>query len=105
MISSLLRRTVTLAFLVGFVTLSACTSTPHSESTGQYIDDTVITTKVKAAVFEDPSLKSAESNVETFKGEVQLSGFVSSQDAINRAVTLARGVEDVAGVTNPMQLK
>jgi len=105
MIDSLLRRTATLVLLVGVAALSACAATPSSESTGQYIDDTVITTKVKAAVFDDPALKSAEINVETFKGQVQLSGFVSSQDAINRAVTLARGVEGVRGVTNRMQLK
>lgn len=105
MVNSLLRRTATLVLLVGVVALSACTATPRSESTGQYIDDTVITTKVKTAVFDDPSLKSAEINVETFKGQVQLSGFVSSQDAINRAVMLARAVEGVSGVTNRMQLK
>lgn len=105
MVNSLLRRTATLVLLVGVVALSACASGPRSESTGQYIDDTVITTKVKTAVFDDPALKSTEINVETFKGQVQLSGFVSSQDAINRAVMLARGVDGVAGVTNRMQLK
>ena len=105
MINSLLHRTATLVLLVGVAALSACAATPTSESTGQYIDDTVTTTKVKAAVFDDPSLKSAEINVETFKGQVQLSGFVSSQDAINRAATLARGIDGVRGVTNRMQLK
>ncbi|MGS0757788.1 BON domain-containing protein, partial [Roseateles sp. GG27B] len=63
-----------------------CASTSKQEGTGEYVDDTVITTKVKAAVFNDPSLKSAEINVETFKGIVQLSGFVSSQADINKAV-------------------
>jgi osmotically-inducible protein OsmY len=105
MSSSLLRRASTLVLLLALGALAACTSTPSSESTGQYIDDTVITTKVKSAVFDDPSLKSAEINVETFKGQVQLSGFVNSQNDINRAVVLARGIDGVSGVTNRMQLK
>jgi hyperosmotically inducible protein len=69
------------------------------------VDDTVITTKVKAAVFNEPSLKSAEINVETFKGVVQLSGFVSSQADINKAVEVARSVPGVTSVKNAMRLK
>jgi osmotically-inducible protein OsmY len=69
------------------------------------VDDTVITTKVKAAVFNEPSLKSAEINVETFKGVVQLSGFVSSQADINKAVEVARSVPGVTAVKNDMRLK
>lgn len=102
---SLLRRMATLVLLVAITALAACAATPRSESTGQYIDDTVITTKVKAAVFDDPALKSTEINVETFKGQVQLSGFVSSQTAIDRAVQIASRVDGVRGVTNRMQLK
>ena len=82
-----------------------CASTSKQEGTGEYVDDTVITTKVKAAVFNDPSLKSAEINVETFKGMVQLSGFVSSQADINKAVNVARGVPGVKSVKNDMKLK
>ena len=82
-----------------------CASTPKSEGTGEYLDDAVITTKVKAAVFHEPSLKSAEINVETFKGVVQLSGFVNSQAAINKAVEVARGVKGVKSVKNDMKLK
>jgi hypothetical protein len=104
-ISSLIRRSAMFVLLVGIAGLTACASTSRSESTGEYIDDTIITTRVKAAVFDDPALKSTEINVETFKGQVQLSGFVHSQDAINRAVVLARGVDGVTGVTNRMQLK
>ncbi len=91
--------TVLLAFFVG------CAATPKQEGTGEYIDDTVLTTKVKAAVFNEPSLKSAEINVETFKGVVQLSGFVSSQADINKAVEVARGVKGVKSVKNGMRLK
>jgi osmotically-inducible protein OsmY len=82
-----------------------CASTPKQEGTGEYVDDTVITTKVKAAVLDEPSLKSAEINVETFKGVVQLSGFVSSQANINRAVEVARSVPGVKSVKNDMRLK
>ena len=73
-----------LASLVGilFVAMAlGCASTAKQEGTGEYVDDTVITGKVKAAIFNEPTLKSAEINVETFKGVVQLSGFVSSQAA------------------------
>jgi osmotically-inducible protein OsmY len=82
-----------------------CASTPKQEGTGEYVDDTVITTKVKAAVLNEPTLKSAEINVETFKGVVQLSGFVSSQANINKAVEVARAVPGVKSVKNDMRIK
>lgn len=82
-----------------------CASTPKQEGTGEYVDDAVITTKVKAAIFNEPTRKSTEINVETFKGVVQLSGFVSSQADINKAVSLARGVKGVVAVKNDMRLK
>ena len=91
--------TAMLAFFVG------CAATPKQEGTGEYIDDSVLTTKVKAAVFNEPSLKSAEINVETFKGVVQLSGFVSSQADINRAAEVARSVTGVKSVKNDMRVK
>lgn len=90
---------VTLASAVG------CASTQKQEGTGEYVDDTAITTKVKAAVFNEPALKSAEINVETFKGVVQLSGFVSSQSAASKAVEVARGVGGVKSVKNDMRIK
>jgi hyperosmotically inducible protein len=90
---------VTLTSMVG------CASTSKQEGTGQYIDDSFITAKVKAALIEDPTTKATEINVETFKGIVQLSGFVSSQAAASRALELARGVGGVKGVTNDMRLK
>lgn len=82
-----------------------CSSTSTQEGTGEYIDDTVITAKVKAAIFNDPNLKVAEINVETFKGVVQLSGFVNSREDANRAVVIAREVKGVKAVKNDMQLK
>jgi osmotically-inducible protein OsmY len=86
-------------------TLLGCASTAKHEGTGEYIDDSVITAKVKAAIFNEPTLKSAEINVETFKGRVQLGGFVHSQADINKAVEIARRVEGVTTVTNDMRLK
>ena len=97
-----------LTYLAGilFVALTlGCASTAKQEGTGEYVDDTVITTKVKAAIFNEPTLKSAEINVETFKGVVQLSGFVSSAAAENTAVAVARNVEGVKSVKNDMRLK
>ncbi len=90
---------VTLSSVVG------CASTSQREGTGEYVDDSVITAKVKTAIFNDPTLKVAEINVETFKGEVQLAGFVSSQADINRAIMVARGVRGVTAVKNDMRLK
>ena len=90
---------------VSLTALVGCASTQTHESTGQYIDDSAITTSVKAAIFNDPMLKSAEINVETFKGRVQLSGFVSSRDRIDRAVQVAQGINGVTSVGNDMRLK
>ncbi|MBK7677212.1 MAG: BON domain-containing protein [Accumulibacter sp.] len=90
---------------VTLVTAVGCSSTSKQEGTGEYVDDTVITSKVKAAVFNEPMLKSAEINVETFKGVVQLSGFVSSQAAANKATEVARGVGGVKSVKNDMRIK
>jgi len=81
------------------------TSTSKTESPGEYVDDAVITAKVKSAILEEPTLKSAEINVETFKGIVQLSGFVRSRADINRAAELAKGVKGVKSVKNDMILK
>ena len=82
-----------------------CASTKTPEGTGQYVDDTVITTKVKAAILEEPGLKSSEINVETFKGVVQLSGFVSSSADISTATKVAHGVAGVTSVKNDMHVK
>lgn len=95
------------AMLAAFAlaTTLGCAGTATSESTGEYLDDTAITTRVKAAIFNDPSLKSAEINVETFKGRVQLSGFVSSRANIDQAVAVTRSVKGVESVRNDMRLR
>lgn len=90
---------VTLATAVG------CASTSKQEGTGEYVDDSVITTKVKAAILGEPSLKVAEINVETFKGVVQLSGFVTSTALANKAVEITRQVSGVKSVKNDMRVK
>jgi osmotically-inducible protein OsmY len=90
---------ITMMFMLG------CASTTKHEGTGEYVDDTVITSKVKAAILEEPGLKSAEINVETFKGVVQLSGFVSSRASVNKAVEIARGVRGVKSVKDDMRVK
>ena len=98
----------TLATLFATLILTAtlgCASTRTHEGTGQYVDDSAITTKVKAAILGEPGLKVSEINVETFKGVVQLSGFVSSRDDIKSAVKVASAVNGVKSVKNDMQLK
>lgn len=96
---------VSFMFVAIFAVMLGCASTAKKEGTGEYIDDSVITTKVKAAVFNEPTLKSAEINVETFKGVVQLSGFVNSNEDIAKAVSVAKGVKGVTSVKNDMRLK
>ena len=88
-----------LVFMVG------CASTAQKASTGEYIDDTVLTTKVKTEIFNDPQLNVFEINVETFKGVVQLSGFVDSQATITRAVEMAKSVNGVQSVKNSLIVK
>jgi osmotically-inducible protein OsmY len=98
-------RFVTFIFAILLASLLGCAGTPTKEGTGEYFDDTAITSKVKAAIFNEPSLKSAEINVETFKGVVQLTGFVSSRASIDKAVEIARNVKGVTSVRNDMRLK
>ena len=95
------------AFLVGIAltfTLG-CAGSQTQESTGEYLSDTWITTKVKTALINDSLVKASEVNVETFKGIVQLSGFVSTAEAMDQAIALAGGIEGVTSVKNDMQLK
>jgi osmotically-inducible protein OsmY len=106
MTQSLPRRLLLSSFAIGSIALlAACAGSPRTESTGEYIEDSAITARVKAAVLAEPGLRSAEINVETFKGRVQLSGFVNSQADIDRAVLLVRGMPGVSSVKNDMRLK
>ncbi|MDD2915206.1 MAG: BON domain-containing protein [Gallionella sp.] len=99
------KRFATFFSAMALASVLGCASSPTQEGTGEYVDDTVITTKVKSAIFGEPTLKSAEINVETYKGVVQLSGFVSSTAAESKAVELARSVKGVKSVKDDMRLK
>jgi hyperosmotically inducible protein len=95
------------AFFMALTLLAvvSCTSTPTQEGTGEYVDDSILTTKVNAAILAEPTLSSVEINVETFKGDVQLSGFVSSNADIAKAVKVAKDVIGVKSVKNDMRLR
>ena len=101
-INIVIRYFVLVMLMVAFV---ACASTSKQESTGEYVDDSVITTKVKALLAEDDFLKSFQISVETYKGTVQLSGFVGSQKAVDKAGEITRSVKGVKSVKNDLILK
>jgi osmotically-inducible protein OsmY len=82
-----------------------CASTQSHESTGQYVDNSVVTSKVKAAIFNEPTLKTLQINVKTYKGQAQLSGFVDSPQSIVKAGEIARGVAGVESVQNDLLVK
>jgi osmotically-inducible protein OsmY len=100
--NSLINSLVFLMLITAFV---ACASTPTHQSTGEYVDDSVITTKVKALLAEDDFLKSFQISVETYQGTVQLSGFVNSQLAVNKADEIVRSVKGVKSVKNDLIVK
>ncbi len=85
--------------------IMSCAATTKQESTGQYIDDSAITAKVKGAIFDDDSLKSMQITVVTFKGVVQLSGFVDSVRSVNKAGYVAQNIEGVKAVKNDLVVK
>jgi osmotically-inducible protein OsmY len=87
------------------MTVVGCAGTSTKEGTGEYVDDAVLTTKVKASIFNEPTLKTTEINVETFKGTVQLSGFVAQPGDITKAGEIARGVKGVKSVKNDIRVK
>jgi len=94
-----------LVLLMLIATLAACASTRTQSSAGEYVDDSVITAKVKSLLAEDDFLKSFQISVESFKGTVQLSGFVNSQKAIDKAVEIARSVKGVKSIKNDLIVK
>ena len=102
------KRTVFIPFLLVLMlmaTFVSCASTPKHEGTGEYVDDSVITTKVKSLLAADDFLKSFQISVETYKGMVQLSGFVNSQQAVDKAGQIARSVKGVQSVKNNLIVK
>jgi osmotically-inducible protein OsmY len=99
---SVIRFIFVLMMIAAFV---ACASTPKKEGTGEYIDDSVITAKIKTQLASDDFLKSFQISVESRKGIVQLSGFVGSQKAVDKAGQIARGVEGVKSLRNNLIVK
>ena len=102
------KRNIVIHFLVLLMlvaTFAACAATRTHESTGEYVDDSVITAKVKSLLAADDFLKSFQIGVETYKGTVQLSGFVNSQKAIDKAVEITRSVKGVKAVKNDLIVK
>lgn len=102
------KRNIIVRYFVLFLliaTFVACASTPTRESTGEYVDDSVITTKVKSLLANDDFLKSFQISVKTYKGTVQLSGFVNSQNAVDKAGQIAISVNGVKSVKNNLIVK
>ena len=93
------------ALPLGFVAGCASTETRERQAVGEYIDDSVITAKVKTAIARDPDVSALEVSVETYDGVVQLSGFVSNQAQANKAMEIARGVSGVKDVRNDMRIR
>ena len=93
------------ALIVFSAAFLACASTAKQSSTGEYVDDSVITTKVKSMLAADDFLKSFQIGVETYKGVVQLSGFVNSQAAVDKAVEITKNVQGIKSVKNDLVVK
>jgi osmotically-inducible protein OsmY len=94
-----------LLLLIVIFTFAACASTRTQESAGEYVDDSVITTKVKSLLAADDLLKSFQIGVETYKGAVQLSGFVNTQEAVNIAIQITKTVKGVTSIKNDLFVK
>lgn len=100
-----MRKLMLIKGLLLAILIVGCAGGPTHESTGEYVDDSILTTKVKTSILGDSKLKLLQINVETFKGVVQLSGFVDSAGAVARAVELARTVKGVKSVNNSLIVK
>lgn len=87
------------------IMLAGCASTQKQDTAGQYLDDSVVTTRVKSAILGDPALKVSQISVETYHGTVQLSGFVDSPQSVKRAGEVAQGVQGVKEVKNNLIVK
>lgn len=103
--NTLLKRLSTLSMAAFLLAALGCGSTASRVSTGEYIDDSVITTKVKAAIFNDPDLKVLQISVDTYKNVVDLSGQVGSSWQVGKAEDLARSVPGVSAVVNRLLVK
>jgi osmotically-inducible protein OsmY len=100
-----MNRTFGILIAAWLLLAAGCASTSTRESTGQLIDDSSITTRVKKAIYDEPSLKVTQISVETYKSVVQLSGWVDSTTQIGTAGSVARSVDGVTSVKNDLRLK
>jgi len=102
------KRNIVIHFLVLLMlisTFAACASTRTHESAGEYVDDSVITTKVKSLLAADDFLKSFQISVETYQGTVQLSGFVDSQNTVDKADEIVKNIQGVKSIKNDLIVK
>ena len=102
------KQTIGLIFLgLSMVPLAGCAtrSSPNHESSGQFVNDSAITSKVKTRLVEDQHLKAFQIHVETYKGTVMLSGFVDRPSQIRRATRIAEGIAGVQSVRDDLVLK
>jgi osmotically-inducible protein OsmY len=100
-----MRFLVLFMLIATFAAFTACVSTRTHKSAGEYVDDSVITTKIKSQLAADDFLKSFQISVKTYKGAVQLSGFVNLQQAADKAEEIAKGVKGVKSVKNDLIVK
>lgn len=104
-IQNVMRATAIVVGLALTGTLANCSSTSNRESTGEYVDDATVSTKVRAAILQDPNVKISDIKVTTYRGVTQLSGFVDNQQMISRAEQVAKGVSGVKSVQNDLHVK
>lgn len=104
-LSRIVKLLVCIGVITAFMGCATTATTQKSETTGQYVDDSIITTRVKTAIFNEPTLKTLQINVKTYQGVVQLSGFVDSAQSVSKAGQVARGVENVKEVKNDLVVK
>jgi len=102
---TMLRRFSAFFIVALMVSVLGCASQSEPQSAGAYMGDSWVTTKVKAGILNEPSLKVLQINVETYNGVVQLSGFVDSAASQAKAVEIARAVKGVTSVKNDMRLR
>jgi osmotically-inducible protein OsmY len=105
MMKNLTRILAASIFAITLLNVVSCASTKKQEGTGEYVDDSVITTKVKAQLFDEPGIRSSQIDVDTYKGVVQLSGFVNSQADIDKAIAIVHTIDGVKSVRNQMRVR
>lgn len=101
----LFARTAAYAIVAMAIALGGCAANERNKTAGEYVDDTVVNVKVKTALVNQEGVDAADINVETYRGTVQLSGFVDSEDERRMALEAARRVEGVKSVRDGLTIK